>query len=131
MLVFDLLVIKTQGRCHHLISPRKGFQPKVKAEIVDVYALLDLALEEGVGYNDERAVSAIRHGVSLWNGRSCLRVGLCGGIAGGVNGNWPSVVSHSTFIVLLTTPAAVPYLTPCICNKFDLPTPAFWLWLEW
>ena len=100
--------MKTQGWWHHLISPRKGFQAKVKAEIVDVYALLDLALEEGVGYNDERTVSAIRHGVSLWSGRSCLRVGSCGGIAGGVNVNWLSVVNHSTFIVLLTTRGPVP-----------------------
>ena len=24
--------------------------------------------------------------MSLWSGRSCWRIGLCGGIAGGVNG---------------------------------------------
>ena len=56
---FDLLVMKIQGWWHHHISPRnlKDFQAKVKADIVDVDALLARA-EEGVEYDDsdERAM---------------------------------------------------------------------------
>ena len=56
MLLFDLLVMKTQGWWHYHISPRKDFQAKVKADVVDVDALLDRAEEDGVEYEDERAV---------------------------------------------------------------------------
>ena len=56
MPLFDLLVMKTQGWWHHCISPRKDFQATVKADVVDVDALLDYAAEEGVEYEDERAV---------------------------------------------------------------------------
>ena len=59
MPLFDLLVMKTQGWWHHRISPRKDFQEKVKADVVDVDALLDRAEEEGVEYEDEHA--AFRH----------------------------------------------------------------------
>ena len=59
MPLFDLLVMKTQGWWHHRISSREDFQAKVKADVVDVDALLDRAEEEGVEYEDERA--AFRH----------------------------------------------------------------------
>ena len=55
MPLFDLLVM-TQGWWHHCISPRKDFQAKVKAVIVDVNTLLDRAEEEGVEYDDEGVV---------------------------------------------------------------------------
>ena len=55
MPLFDLLVMKTQGR----ISPREDFRAKVKTDVFDVDALLDRAEEEGVEYDDERA--ACRH----------------------------------------------------------------------
>ena len=58
MPLLDLLVMKTQGWWHHRISPGKDFQAKVKADVVDVDALLDRA-EEGVEYEDEHA--AFRH----------------------------------------------------------------------
>ena len=56
MLLFDLLVMKAQGWWHYHISPRKDLQAKVKADVVDVDALLDRAEEEVVEYEDERAV---------------------------------------------------------------------------
>ena len=55
MPLFDLLVMKTQGWWHHRISPRQDFQAKVKADVVDVDALLYRAEEVGVKYEDERA----------------------------------------------------------------------------
>ena len=58
MPLFDLLVMKIQGWWHYCTSLRKDFQAKVKADVVDVDALLDRA-EEGVEYEDEHA--AFRH----------------------------------------------------------------------
>ena len=139
-MLFDLLVMKTQGWWHHLISPRKVFQAKVKAEIVDVYAPLDLALEEGVGYNDVRAVSAVRHGESMeWAPVPACRIVR----RHRRRGKWtlpfrnekhgpelrlpcsPPVLRiefscHSTFIVLLTIRGPVP---DAICIKVGQPIP--------
>ena len=58
MPLFDLLVMKIQGWWHYCTSLRQDFQAKVKADVVDVDALLDRA-EEGVEYEDEHA--AFRH----------------------------------------------------------------------
>lgn len=69
-------VIKTQDR----ISPGKDLQAKLKADVVDIDVLWDRAEEEGGEYDDER--TTCRHGllhINLWSGRSCLRLGLCGG----------------------------------------------------
>ena len=63
MPLFDLLVMKTQGWWHHRISPRQDFQAKVKADVIDVDALLDRAEEEGIEYEDEHA--AFRHTCQL------------------------------------------------------------------
>ena len=56
MLLFDLLVMKAQVWWHYHILPRKDLQEKIKADVVNVDALLDRAEEEGVEYEDERAV---------------------------------------------------------------------------
>jgi hypothetical protein len=57
MPLFDLLVTKTQGWWNHRVSLRKDFRAKVDADIGDVDALLDHAKEEGIDYEDERAIS--------------------------------------------------------------------------
>ena len=84
MPLFDLLVMKTQGWWHHRNSPRKHFQATIKAEVVDVDSLLDYAEEEGVEYEDERAVC--RRTCEFMEWRSCLRVCSCGSNVGGING---------------------------------------------
>jgi hypothetical protein len=55
MPLFDLLVMKTQGWWDHRISPREDFRAKVQVDVIDVDALLDRAIEEGIEYEDESA----------------------------------------------------------------------------
>ena len=74
MPLFDLPVMKMQGWWHH-ISPRKDFQAKVKADVVDVDVLLGRA-EEGV-LSIMTSVRCADICVSLWSGRSCSCAGMC------------------------------------------------------
>ncbi|KAH8977680.1 hypothetical protein EDB92DRAFT_1915289 [Lactarius akahatsu] len=57
MPLFDLLVMKTQGWWDHRISPRKDFREKEEADVLDVDALLDRAVQEKVSYRDESGAS--------------------------------------------------------------------------
>jgi len=61
--LFDLLVIKIHGWKAHRASRRADFLAKEAADISDVRALLDQALEEGVSYQDEKR----HHGRSFMN----------------------------------------------------------------
>jgi len=53
MPLFDLLVMKTRGWWDHYNSSRPGSPAKERAEVSDIYALLDCAKGENVSYNDE------------------------------------------------------------------------------
>ncbi|KAN0133060.1 hypothetical protein V8E53_009090 [Lactarius tabidus] len=66
MPLFELLVMKTQGWWNHRVSPRKDFQAKVDADVDDVDALLDRAKEEGIEYEDERAICRHTHEFMEW-----------------------------------------------------------------
>ncbi|KAI9449166.1 hypothetical protein BJY52DRAFT_1308480 [Lactarius psammicola] len=59
MPLFDLLVMKTQGWSDHRKSPREDFRAKEGADVADIDALLDRAMEENVSYQDESG--AFRH----------------------------------------------------------------------
>src|SRR6266404_3314345 len=59
MLLFDLLVIRMQGWWHHRNSSRRDFQEKEAADVTDVVALLNRAMNENVCYQDEE--EADRH----------------------------------------------------------------------
>ena len=112
MQLFDLLVMKMQGWWYrsifffgpyHSIWPRKEFRTKVKA-VVAVDALFSWAVRR------RRVLSmmSVSRGdihVRIWSGRSCLRLGLCGGRRGkwGAIG-FPLVQPH-----LATCPAPLPY----------------------
>lgn len=54
MPLFDLLVLKMQGRRDHSASRRPDFRAKVPGDISDVRALLDQAMVEEVSYRTER-----------------------------------------------------------------------------
>ena len=84
MPLFDLLVMKTHGWWHHRKSPRKHFQATVKAEVVDVDSLLNYAEEEGVEYEDERAVC--RHKCEFMEWALVLTRRFVRKHRGGVNG---------------------------------------------
>ncbi|KAI9438004.1 hypothetical protein H4582DRAFT_2057512 [Lactarius indigo] len=53
MPLFELLVMKTQGWWDHHTSYRNDFRAKVPADVTDIDALLDCAMEEEVSYQDE------------------------------------------------------------------------------
>ena len=53
MPLFELLVMKTQGWQHHRTSEREDFRAKVNADVTDIDALLDCAIQEDVWYQDE------------------------------------------------------------------------------
>ena len=77
--VMSLFYLLSLRRRTAFRQARKGLQAKVKADVVDIDALWDRA-EEGGEYDDERTMCRHRllH-MNLWSGRSCLRLGLCGG----------------------------------------------------
>jgi len=56
MPLFDLLIMKTQGWWDHRVSPRKDFHEKEDADVDDVDALLDRAIQEDISYKYERGV---------------------------------------------------------------------------
>ena len=53
MPIFDLLVMKTQGWWDHSTSNRADFRAKERADVSDIFALLDRAKQENVSYIDE------------------------------------------------------------------------------
>jgi hypothetical protein len=53
MPIFDLLVMKTQGWWDHRTSPRSDCRAKERADVSDIFALLERAREEKVSYDDE------------------------------------------------------------------------------
>ena len=53
MPIFDLLVMKTQGWSDHRNSNRADFRAKTKADVSDVFALLERAKFEEVSCYDE------------------------------------------------------------------------------
>lgn len=55
MPLFDLLVMKLQGWWHHRTSEREDFRAKEDADVTDIDALLERAIEEAISYYDESA----------------------------------------------------------------------------
>ena len=53
MLIFDLLVMKTQGWWDHCTSNRKDFRAKINNDVSDIDALLECARQQNVSYVDE------------------------------------------------------------------------------
>ena len=65
MPIFDLLVMKTQGWCHHRESDRVDYHAKESADVSDIFALLERATQENVSYADEANES--RHSREFMN----------------------------------------------------------------
>ena len=53
MPIFDLLVMKTQGWWDHRNSYRKDFRAKERADVSDIFALLECAKWQNVSYIEE------------------------------------------------------------------------------
>ena len=53
MPIFDLLVMKTQGWRDHRNSYREDFRAKERADVSDIFALLESAKQQKVSYVDE------------------------------------------------------------------------------
>jgi hypothetical protein len=53
MPIFDLLVMKTRGWFDHRTSDREDYRAKEDADVNDIIALLERAVEDGISYDNE------------------------------------------------------------------------------